>query len=182
MKIMLLGHAQHGKDTIAEMLSAKHKLKFMSSSYFVAERAVRPYLAERGISYATLDECYADRVNHRADWYAAIALYNSADAARLGCELFAEFDIYVGLRSLREFAALYQRRAFNICWWVDASQRIPAEPRSSITVNPTLADITIDNNGSLEELGYTLDWAWQKSQRKILSPYFSQSQISDLEL
>lgn len=178
-KLLVLGYARHGKDTVSELFATRFGLSFVSSSYFVAERAVRPALELAGISYSSLDACYADRVNHRAAWFNAIADYNSGDPAKLGRELFSEHDIYCGLRSLREFVALYRESAFDVCIWVDRSKgelikdfgagpryigdARPAEPRSSCSVTPNLADFVLDNNGSLADLSLQVDWAWEKA-------------------
>lgn len=185
-KLLVLGHARHGKDTVSELFATRFGLSFVSSSYFVAERAVRPALELAGISYSSLDACYADRVNHRAAWFNAIADYNSGDPAKLGRELFSEHDIYCGLRSLREFVALYRESAFDVCIWVDRSTAkswiangktylkgdlqevdcsVPPESRLSCSVTPNLADFVLDNNGSLDDLSLQVDWAWEKALR-----------------
>lgn len=152
MKLLITGYARHGKDTVCEILRSRCDLKFMSSSFFVAERAVRPYLAERGITYATLDECYADRVNHRAHWFDAIVAYNTPDLGRLGRELFETNDIYCGLRNIDEFEVLQAEKAFDLAIWVDASQRLPPEDISSMTIEPDDCDLLLDNNGTLDDL------------------------------
>jgi hypothetical protein len=36
--------------------------------------------------------------------------------------------------------------------WVDRTDHVPLEPRSSMTIEPWMADFHIDNNGSLDEL------------------------------
>lgn len=133
MKLLVLGYARHGKDTVAEYLRDDFGMDFRSSSHFLAEACVRPYLAERGITYATLDECYADRVNHRAAWHDAIAAYNAEDPTKLAREILKVADIYVGLRSNREYVAA--RPLFDAVLWVDASARgLPPEPRSSMDI------------------------------------------------
>lgn len=152
MKLLVTGYARHGKDTVCNILSENFGLSFVSSSYFVAERAVRPYLEERGIIYRTLEECYADRVNHRAHWYDAITDYNTPDLARLGRELFAERDIYCGLRSFDEFSAQRAEGIFDFSIWVDAIHREPPEHWSSITIRREDCDFVLDNNRGLEDL------------------------------
>lgn len=152
MKLMVIGHARHGKDSVCNILRDKFGLSFVSSSYFVAEKAVRPYLAKLGRSYATLEDCYADRVNHRSDWFDAIAAYNSNDPARLGRELFAEYSIYCGIRNIKEFNALREEKAFDVCFWVDAGLRLDPEPFSSNTLTMDCANYIINNNGPVENL------------------------------
>lgn len=152
MKLMIIGHARHGKDTVCNMLTNMYGLTFMSSSYFVAEKCVRPYLEARGIVYDTLDQCYADRVNHRAAWFSAIDEYNIPDRARLGRALYSEFDMYCGLRNRPELLALKEEKAFDYCFWVDRSIHTEPESPSSCTVLPTDADFIIDNNGDMDHL------------------------------
>lgn len=152
MKLLVLGHMRHGKDTTCDLLKKLYGLTFVSSSYFVGEKAVRPYLEKLGIKYDTMDACYFDRVNHRAAWFDAISLYNEQDASRLGRELFSQYDIYCGLRNVREFQALKAVKAFDICLWVDRSQRAPAELTTSFNIGLSAADYIIDNNSDLDEL------------------------------
>lgn len=146
-KILVIGHARHGKDSVCRILQQKYNLSFMSSSQFVAEKAVRPWMEKLGIVYPDFETMYADRVNHRSTWFDAIAAYNENDPARLGKELFAEYDIYCGLRNKKEFEALYKDKAFDVSFWVDASCRVPDEDTSSMTLNYWDADYIINNNG-----------------------------------
>lgn len=151
-KFLVTGYARHGKDTVCGILTDVYGMKFVSSSFFVAERAVRPYLMQHGLTYATLEECYEDRVNHRALWYDAIEAYNTPDKARMGRELLAQNDIYCGLRSRLEFLALKEERAFDISVWVDRSQHVISEPGTSMQILPTDCDYILDNNGDLDAL------------------------------
>lgn len=167
MKIMVLGHARHGKDSVCNLLRDIYNLSFVSSSQFVAEKAVRPWLAKKGIKYNDFDSMYADRVNHRADWFDAIADYNSDDPARLGRELFAEFDIYCGIRNPVEYIALREQKAFDVCFWVDAGLRMPPEPESSNKMRPEHADFIINNNGSQDQLRGEVIEAYRIALRKV---------------
>lgn len=152
MKLLVLGHARHGKDSTCNLLHKLYGLTFVSSSYFVGERVVRPWLAAKGVTYNSMDECYNDRVNHRAAWFDAIAEYNKHDPARLGRELFAQYDIYCGLRNVKEFQALRVEKAFDVCLWVDRSRHCPSELTTSFNIGLSSADYIIDNNGDLHEL------------------------------
>lgn len=147
-KVLILGHARHGKDTACEFLRDHYGLKFTSSSQFCADRVVYPQLKER---YASPEECFADRHNNRALWFDLITAYNTPDKARLGREIFAEFDIYCGLRNIDEFAALKLEGIVDAVVWVDASGRLPPEGADSCTVQKELADYVVSNNGTLEE-------------------------------
>jgi hypothetical protein len=151
-KILILGWARHGKDTVAEILRDRHGFKFASSSMFAAESIVRPGLAARGIVYDSLEECYEDRVNHRAAWFDLIKEWNAEDPAALAKGILEVGDIYVGMRSAYEFAEA--RKLFDHIWWVDASGRgLPPEDRSSNDIDFEEDTMTfINNNGSLEDL------------------------------
>lgn len=150
-KILLLGWARHGKDTVAEILRDHYGFQFQSSSMFCAEIVCRPALAEMGIHYDSLEECYADRVNHRAAWYEAIKAYNAKDPARLAKGILEIGDLYVGMRSAYEFAVA--RELFDEIWWVDASGRgLQPEDRSSMDIDFEDEFRFINNNGTLEDL------------------------------
>lgn len=152
IKLMILGYARHGKDTVAEILRDNLKLKFASSSFAAAEKVMVPFLAAKGITYASLDECYADRVNHRQDWYEQIKAYNNPDAAKLAREIYKDNDIYVGMRSDIELEAVRKEGLFNYSIWVDRSKHVAPEPSTSCSVTPAMAHHVLDNNGTLEQL------------------------------
>lgn len=153
-RIVLLGHARHGKDTVAEMLRDRYGYRFESSSMFCAEKVLMPYFnglpSHRG--YASVEECFEDRVNYRDVWFQQIELYNYPDRSRLAREMFERNDVYVGMRSKRELAACRNAGVVDLVVWVDASDRLPPEDSSSCTVEPWMADLVVDNNGTLEEL------------------------------
>jgi hypothetical protein len=157
MKLLILGHARHGKDTAAEYLRDRHGISFHSSSLFLAATVIRPALAGRGMFYDSLEDCYADRVNHRALWRKLIEGYNRDDPARLAKAILAVADCYVGMRMHREFWA--SRALFDAILWIDASARgIPPEGADSmdITFDPAWM-VRIDNGGTVEQLGAQLD-------------------------
>ena len=150
MKFFILGHGRHGKDTFAELLCEMAPgLKFVSSSLFVCERAVFPTLGPR-YAYETAEECFADRANHRDEWHELISAFNSPDKARLARQLFVDFDLYVGLRCVEE---LEEARHFaDLVLWVDRSEHLPPEPKSSNTITANDCDLIVPNNGTLADL------------------------------
>jgi predicted HAD superfamily Cof-like phosphohydrolase len=153
-RIILLGHGRHGKDTVAEILRDDYGLKFQASSVFCAERVMMPYFngLQSHIGYASVEDCFDDRHNHRATWFDQIEAFNYPDRTRLARELFKKNDIYVGMRSAKELQACKIGRVADLIIWVDASDRMPPEDASSCTVQPWMADYILDNNGSLEDL------------------------------
>ena len=149
MKLFVIGHGRHGKDTVAEFAQKNYGLTFESSSMFCAEHVVTPWLEKMGITYDSLEECYEDRVNHRQDWYEAIRSYNKEDESKLSRAIFAKYDMYVGIRSRIEF--LEARHFSDLSIWVEASKRWPdIDPTCKILKED--CDVIVDNNGTIEEL------------------------------
>jgi hypothetical protein len=81
-----------------------------------------------------------------------IHAYCKDDYARLGREIFAENSIYCGLRNKSEFHAMRNTQVFDCAVWVDRSNHLPAEDKSSMSLEIWMADYVIDNNGALEDL------------------------------
>lgn len=201
-KLLIIGHARHGKDTVGDWFKTKG-YTFVSSSRFVGEKAVWPEMnamhdayvqkgctdpdachlcqtgngpSHIGISvspvptfpvYGAFEEAFADRRNHRKFWFDAICEYNKPDRSRLGRELYAAYDMYVGLRNWHELEALRLHKAFDLCVWVDASERCGPEPESSCTVTSAQADVIIDNNGTLDDLDKALVVLYDKWIRPL---------------
>ena len=152
--VMVLGYGRHGKDTFCNILKDRWGLAFTSSSMFCAERVMMPFFRSIGVHYDSAQACYDDRHtgDNRRIWYDQISAYNAHDPTRLARNIFAEYDIYAGLRNEREFFACKRAGLIDSCVWVSRSLHLPPEDDKSCTVGPWLADRTIDNNGSLREL------------------------------
>lgn len=171
-RIIVMGHGRHGKDTVCELLRESHDLRFTSSSRFCAEEVIpeavdkawrEHYDAELtaggGQTFPqdiphyqwTPDTHFEHRHDYRAFWFNAIAAYNQPDPTRLARAIFAENDVYCGLRRQEELDAIKGSEDFEdvVYVWVDASKRLPPEDESSCTVGPCMCDYVIDNNGSL---------------------------------
>lgn len=152
LKLMILGYARHGKDTVADILVNTFGLKKEDSSQFAGKQVMMPYFASKGLFYPDWSACYADRANHRKEWFEQIKAYNTPDEARLAREIYEVSDIYVGIRRKEEFQAVKAEGLFNYSIWVDRSKLMPAEPTDSNTMTRDMADYVIDNNGTLEQL------------------------------
>jgi len=150
-KLLIIGHGRHGKDTVCELLENLYGFNFKSSSKFCSERFIFNNLKDM-YGYSDEDTCYADRHNHRQEWYDAICAYNIPDPARLGREIFEEHDIYCGLRNKKEFHAMKNTGVFDYAIWVDRSDYLPPESKESMTLEIWMSDFVIDNNGTLDDL------------------------------
>ena len=150
-KLLVIGNARHGKDTVCEILQEKFDYKFRSSSDFCAEKFIYNELKNK-YGYKNYDECFRDRHNHRVEWYNMIHDYCKDDFARLGREIFAENNIYCGLRNKSEFHAMRNTRVFDYAVWVDRSDHLPPEDKASMSLEIWMADYVIDNNGTVDDL------------------------------
>ena len=155
LKLLVIGHGRHGKDTVCEILEKNYNFSFESSSKFCSKLFIYDQLKDK-YGYASEEECYEDRHNHRAEWYNAICDYNEKDAATLGREIFKEHDIYCGLRNKREFYAMKNTGVFDYAIWVDRSDHLPPESKDSMSLEQWMADYTIDNNRDLNQLMFNV--------------------------
>ena len=151
LKLCLIGHARHGKDTVAEMLYKKYGWTYKSSSMAAAEIFIYDALKEK-YGYKSFGECYEDRINHREEWYNLICDYNSEDPARLAKEIMKTSNIYVGMRSAKEIEACMEQGVFDHVVWV-RDDRKPLEDASSIDYSIfRFISYIVYNSGTLEDL------------------------------
>lgn len=141
---------RHGKDTLAEIFNENFGLRFKSSSLAAAEIFIYDELKDR-YGYNTPEECFEDRVNHRAEWYNLICDYNKEDRAKLAKGILVSADCYVGMRDRDEISECINQGLFDLIIWVDASKRLPLESSDSFNIDSSCADIIIENNGTYEE-------------------------------
>jgi len=151
LRLMVMGHSQHGKDTACIMLARELGVSWISSSLFSADRVVYPAL-KNTYKYQSVEDCFNDRHQHMTEWFELIEAYNTPDASRLSRELFAEHHIYCGLRNAEELKAAKMLGLYDLAIWVDGSKRKPAQPDTSCTVTAAMADIVLDNNGTEHDL------------------------------
>lgn len=146
-KILILGSARSGKDTLAEILNKEFGTTYIASSeaannLFIFDKLKTKY------GYKTKKECFKDRVNHRDEWYNLICEYNIDDKAKLAKDIMKKADCYVGMRDNEEFLA--SKHLFDIIIWVDASDRLPSEI-GTFNISKNEADFIIENNTTLED-------------------------------
>lgn len=156
MNLLIIGHARHGKDTLAEYLSARLGVSYMDSSKAASEIFLFDVLKDK-YGYKTREECYLDRVNHRAEWFDLICGYNKEDPAKLAKGIMERSDIYVGMRSDREIEECVRIGLFDAVVGV-YDPRKPEEPRDSFDIDLwRQSDIVIPNAGSLHDLYDKID-------------------------
>ena len=150
-KLLIIGHARHGKDTLAEKIRDKMGLAFTSSSIFVGEECIWPsWGMER---YETFEQMFADRVNYRKTWADLISAYNTPDKTRTAKTMLDRgYDMYVGMRKMDEYMACRAIDLFDHVIWVDRSQHLPPENKDSCDIESKVADLWCDNNGDLVQM------------------------------
>lgn len=151
MKILILGHARHAKDTVAEIIRKNYGLNFESSSRAAAEIFIFDALKDK-YNYKDIDECFEDRVNHRKEWNNLICDYNTPNKSRLAEEIMSKNDIYVGMRDDEEFNKCQEICLFDTVIGV-FDPRKELEPKTSFNIDMwKSSDIVIMNNSTLEVL------------------------------
>jgi hypothetical protein len=151
--LIIIGPAQHGKDTAAEYLAKHFRLVHRPASQIACDAFIYPLLKN---FYASEIECWEDRVNNRQLWYNLIRDHCSEDKAALGKLIFKYSDVYTGVRAKDELQGIKEAFPEAITIWVDSYVRL-GHPKEPMTVGPTDADYGLTNNGSIEQLHCALN-------------------------
>jgi hypothetical protein len=168
VKLLILGHARHGKDTVAGILKEEFGLTHLASSESASTIFIFDTLKEK-YGYRTVDECFEDRVNHREEWYDLICEYNAGDPAKLAKQIVQQANIYVGMRSQVELAACIEQGVFDAIIGV-MDPRKPLEAEDSMSIDVTKhSDLMIYNEGTLEELRASVIKAYRFLKAKVES-------------
>ena len=150
-KILIIGHARHGKDTAAQFLKDLYGYEFKSSSQAASEIFLYDRLKVK-YGYKTPEECFEDRVNHRAEWHDLICDFNKDDHAKLAKAIMSTNDIYVGMRSNREAESCIEQGVFDLVLGVFNPMH-PLEPRDSFDIDLwQKTDLILSNSGTLADL------------------------------
>lgn len=150
-RLMIIGHGRHGKDTVAELFGQIGGFKYISSSWAICEAFIFEKLRVK-YNYATIQECFDDRSNHRKEWYDLCREFNTPDKTLTTRLIYEKANIYIGLRDREEFIASREAGLIDLTIWVDASKRLPPEPVESNNLTSDFADVILDNNGDLNQL------------------------------
>jgi hypothetical protein len=150
-KLLIIGHARHGKDTAAEILKELYGYDFESSSIAASRIFLYDILKDK-YGYKTPEECFEDRVHHRKEWHDLICWYNRDDKAALAKAILKTSNVYVGMRSDEELAECKRQGIFDLVLGV-YDFRKPEEPETSFNINLwEQADIILPNSQDIPTL------------------------------
>lgn len=147
MNILIIGHRQHGKGTVADFLRDEFDMSVKGTSIHTAEY-IYSLLKHK---YNSVEECYLDRDSCRNFWFDKINEYCANNPARVIEEIYQNNQACEGVRHRIEFEAAKNKGHFDLILWVDASLRKPLEPVDSMQLNKEDAHVILDNNGTKEE-------------------------------
>lgn len=148
MKVLIIGHGGHGKDTVAGIISELTGLTTQSSSKMAAMLFIYDILKHTE-NYNSFEECYYDRRNKRELWYSLICDYNRDDRSRLAKDLIKNYDIYVGMRDLDEFIECKNQNLFDLVIGVFDPNK-PLESKDSFKIDIFKHSDFIVKTGNLE--------------------------------
>jgi dephospho-CoA kinase len=156
MNIIVMGHRQHGKGTFCNHARTQYGIESISSSLMACQVFLFDQLKDK-YGYKTIEECFNDRDDKRTEWFEGILKFNTPDRGALSKLIFDKFHIYDGLRAKVEFDHLMKQGLIDLVIWIDASERMPLEPSTSITVTKKDAHVVITNNDTEEEFLKRID-------------------------
>lgn len=150
-KVLIIGSARHGKDTVAEILSRRFDLKFESSSEAASRLFIYDKLKKK-YGYTSPQECFIDRMNHRKEWFDLIMEYNYDNSSRLAEQIMKYSDMYVGMRSEKELETCKKIGLFDIIVGV-FNPRLPIESKDSFNIDFWAeSDVVLVNHRDLSYL------------------------------
>ena len=103
MKIMIIGHKNHGKDFLAEYISKKLNLKFLSATDFFFKNV----LIDKVEGFKTIDDCLKlkESTLGRDYLYNLFNNYNNSDGSGFKSikDVLKNSDIYCGCRDINSY-------------------------------------------------------------------------------
>jgi hypothetical protein len=146
LNLLVVGHQHHGKSTFSQLASKEFGISMRGTSEYAAQFMFERLKDEKG--YTTVAQCHADRDNNRPAWYDGIREYNLNNPSQLIEDILKQYDGAEGLRHIDEYLLCMEKGLFNFRVFIDASERLPQEPSSSMTLNHSHVDVVLFNNDS----------------------------------
>jgi hypothetical protein len=138
MKLAIVGPGRSGKDAAAEQL-ALHGFRYA----FSTSRVIAPYAARRlGLTH---EAAFTRRHQDRPLWRQIGDELREHDPAYLARKTLEYGDLCVGVRSLREIAAVRSEGLVDLILWIDRD--VPVD--DTLEFGPEVADIIVPNRGTL---------------------------------
>ena len=157
MKIMILGHKNHGKDFLAEYISKKLNLKFISATDYFFKNV----LIDRVEGFKTIENCLRlkESTLGREYLYNLFNDYNDSDGSGFKSikDVLKISDIYCGCRDINAYLSAKKEGLIDFTIWVDSGKRLEPESSSSINIDSSVADYIIKNNGSKDDFINEID-------------------------
>ena len=149
MKILILGHANHGKDTVAKYLAQEFNLVNSSATDYLATHFVFPVWGYK--HYANVHSMLEDKDNHRLKWASIVNQINRKDKLFLCKQVMFTSDIYSGMRNQKEYIQAVKENIFDYILFVSAGDRLPTENSMNIVYDSRYMHI-VDNSLGLPNL------------------------------
>ena len=148
-KILILGHARHGKDTVARMLADELCWDYLPTSVYILDSLVYGKV-QKAKGYDSVAEAYKNRDEDRVLWKLIIDTYTKGEPTKLIKDVLKRSDVYIGLRNSIQLKEAIKENLFDIIIGV-FSPKLPLEETNEIDVFDH-SDFIIYNNGTYEEL------------------------------
>lgn len=142
-RIAIVGPGECGKNEAATWFAAHTPLRFRKTTSEVIAESVA---ALRG---CTVEEAMANRRNERDYWLAIGNELRALDPCHLVRETLDDAEICVGIRSPVELAASKANRLIDLTIWIERAD-VPRD--STMCFGPEMADVIVENHGSLAGL------------------------------